>query len=130
MDENNVNVDVKKKSSVWLIFGIVCIVVVAFLLFGSLSYKSGLSHGGGSCDLNSSYNVGYSRGYNSGIGYAMNQSTNYTKGFDLGIELGMNNTILGLLHYAQNCSVVRVNYSNNVYGFIDATCVIPVNKTG
>jgi hypothetical protein len=55
--------------------------------------------------VNDSYNLGYSTGYNSGVGYAVNA------------------TINSLLYYARNCSVATINYSSQVFGFVDATCI-------
>jgi len=56
-------------------------------------------------ELNNSFNTGYSAGYNEGIGYAVNETAKM------------------ILTYSQNCSIVKMNYSNNIFGFVDVTCI-------
>lgn len=96
-------------------YGLLVIIAFAFLvlagLVGWFYYHDGFDKGSASCPI------------------VLNNVSGYQAGYVAGTDYGVNVSILSMLHYAQNCSVVRINYSNNIYGFIDATCVIPVNRT-
>jgi hypothetical protein len=120
--ENN-DEPVKKKSN-WLLIIFICILFSSLLaLVGWIYYHDGFNKGVASVpDINNSYNSGYSSGYNDGVNYS------YTKGYADGTQYGLNASILGLLYYAQNCSVATVNYSGQIYGFVDATCVVELAK--
>lgn len=107
MSDENV-VEVKKKDNWLVVFMVLLIVFLFSFIVYVLSYNAGLDN----CPVSN---------------ISMNDSFN--RGFVSGTDYGVNISILSMLHYAQNCSVVRINYSNNIYGFVDATCVIPINRT-
>jgi hypothetical protein len=76
--------------------------------------------------------VYYNEGLNDCVTPLCNTSVNgsslYDDGFNSGIGYGVNLSIQRMLYYAQNCSVVRINYSNNIYGFVDATCIVKLQN--
>lgn len=81
-------------------------VLVMMVLIGLIFYQKGVdSVPVSNVSFNDSYNSGYVVGYNSGVDYAVNA------------------TINSLLYYAHNCSVATINYSSQIYGFVDATCI-------
>lgn len=73
------------------------------------------------------YNDGFDKGSASCPNVSIN-SSNFDAGFNSGVEYGLNMSVQQMLYYAQNCSVVRINYTGNVYGFVDATCVVALNN--
>ena len=126
VDENNVvdgsvdksNVEsVPKKSSGW--FWIVFVSVCALVLMCLVGWVY--------------YHDGYNKGYNAICtlpNTSVNGSSLFDEGYSAGIGYGVNMSIQRMLYYAQNCSVVRINYSDKIYGFVDATCVVSLpNRT-
>lgn len=112
VDESVESVPKKKGFGGFLLWAL--IVIIVFAGFGIICYNWGYNYGVDAMNLvpNVSLNGSlFDDGFTSGVGYGLNMS------------------IQRMLYYAQNCSVVRINYSDNIYGFIDATCVIPINKT-
>jgi hypothetical protein len=71
----------------------------------------------------------YHAGIDKGVATCPNASISYNQGYAVGTEYGVNVSIQQMLYYAQNCSVVRINYTGKIYGFVDATCVVRLNQT-
>ena len=69
-------------------------------------------------------NDSFARGFVSGranISFDVNGT--YKSGFNSGYPIGSNVTMLSLIYYSRNCSVVNMNYSGHVFQFVDLSCV-------
>jgi hypothetical protein len=105
MVDANVEPEKYKLSIAHKILGVIFIVIISALTIYIMIQNYEECPEYPICDLNNSFNTGYSNGYNDGVGYAVNRTAEQ------------------ILAYSRNCSIVSMNYSNNVFGFIDVTCI-------